>query len=98
MAVDAPSGHRLDLLAAGSPLREELGLPAGRYERMRVCDTLLFRRGLPLYPVPSADQPRSAWQDWMRVGFDDVRRSCRARALPAARRRARSRGAWGRAR
>jgi hypothetical protein len=70
VAVDAPSGHRLDLLAAGSPLRVELGLPAGRYERMRVCDTLLFRRGLPLYPVPSADQPHSAWQDWMRVGFD----------------------------
>ena len=70
MAIDAPSGHRLDLLAAGSPLREELGLPAGRYERMRVCDALLYRRGLPLYPVPSADQPHSAWQDWMRVGFD----------------------------
>jgi hypothetical protein len=69
VAIDAPSGHRLDLLAAGSPLREELGLPEGRYERMRVCDTLLYRRGLPLYPVPSADQPHSAWQDWMRVGF-----------------------------
>ena len=69
VAVDAPSGHRLDLLAAGEPLRDELGLPAGRYERMRVCDTLLFRRGLPLYPVPSADQPRSAWQEWMQVGF-----------------------------
>src|SRR5215207_1934731 len=70
VAVDAPSGHRLDLLAAGSALRAELGLPDGRYERMRVCDTLLFRRGLPLYPVPSADQPHSAWQDWMRMGFD----------------------------
>src|SRR5215212_3169803 len=69
VAVDAPSGPRLGLLAAGSPLREELGLPEGRYERMRVCDALLFRRGLPLYPVPSADQPHSAWQDWMRVGF-----------------------------
>ncbi len=45
-------------------------LPAGRYERMRVCDALLYRRGLPLYPVPSADQPHSAWQDWMRVGFE----------------------------
>src|SRR5829696_7737603 len=70
VAVDAPSGHRLDLLAAGEPLRAELGLPEGRYERMRVCDTLLFRRGLPLYPVPSAEQPRSAWQDWMQVGFE----------------------------
>ena len=37
---------------------------------MRVCDTLLFRRGLPLYPVPSAEQPRSAWQAWMGVGFE----------------------------
>ena len=70
VAVDAPSGHRLDLLAPGAALRDELGLPHGRYERMRVCDTLLFRRGLPLYPVPSADQPRSAWQQWMEVGFE----------------------------
>ena len=70
VAVDAPSGHRLDLLAAGSELRERLGLPEGRYERMRVCDTLLFRRGLPLYPVPAAGQPQRAWEDWMRVGFD----------------------------
>jgi hypothetical protein len=69
VAVDAPSGHRLDLLAPGSELRERLGLPAGRYERMRVCDTLLFRRALPLYPVPSAGQPRQAWQQWMDVGF-----------------------------
>ena len=36
----------------------ELGLPDGRYERMRVCDALLFRRGLPLYPVPATGQPR----------------------------------------
>jgi len=70
VAVDAPSGHRLDLLAAGEPLRDELGLPAGRYERMRVCDALLFRRGLPLYPVPSADEPRLAWTEWMDVGFE----------------------------
>src|SRR5688572_22992570 len=70
VAVDAPSGHRLDLLAAGAPLRAQLGLPDGRYERMRVCDALLFRRGLPLYPVPSAEQPRSAWQQWMEVGFE----------------------------
>jgi Protein of unknown function (DUF429) len=70
VAVDAPSGHRLDLLGPGSPIRAELGLPDGRYERMRVCDTLLFRRGLPLYPVPSAGQPQQAWQNWMRVGFD----------------------------
>jgi predicted nuclease with RNAse H fold len=69
VAVDAPSGHRLDLLAAGAPLRARIGVPDGRYERMRVCDTLLFRRGLPLYPVPSAGQPHTAWEEWMRVGF-----------------------------
>ena len=69
VAVDAPSGHRLDLLAPGSPARAALGLPEGRYERMRVCDAMLFRRGLPLYPVPSADEPEQAWQRWMQVGF-----------------------------
>ncbi len=69
-AVDAPSGHRLDLLAPGSPLREELGLPDGRYERHRVCDALLFRRRLPLYPVPSANQALAAWERWIGVGFE----------------------------
>jgi predicted nuclease with RNAse H fold len=69
VAVDAPSGPRLDLLAAGLPLRDRLGLPAGRYERMRVCDTLLFRRRLPLYPVPSAAQGLSRWEAWMEIGF-----------------------------
>jgi hypothetical protein len=33
---------------------------------MRVCDAVLFRRGLPLYPVPAADE---AAPDWMTVGF-----------------------------
>jgi hypothetical protein len=37
---------------------------------MRVCDALLYRRGLPLYPVPAADEPERAWEDWMRVGFE----------------------------
>jgi predicted nuclease with RNAse H fold len=69
-AVDAPSGHRLDLLAPGAPLREELGLPHGRFERHRVCDALLFRRRLPLYPVPSASQALAAWQRWIGVGFE----------------------------
>src|SRR5215207_1303194 len=70
VAVDAPSGHRLDLLAAGSALRAELGLPDGRYERMRVCDTLLFRRGLPLYPVPPAGTAPQGWEQWIGVGFE----------------------------
>ena len=70
VAVDAPSGRRLDLLAAGSPLREQLRLPAGRYERSRVCDALLFRRRLPLYPVPAAAQPLTSWQRWIGVGFE----------------------------
>jgi predicted nuclease with RNAse H fold len=70
VAVDAPSGPRLDLLAPGMPLRETLGLPEGRYERMRVCDALLYRRRLPLYPVPSAEQALTRWQGWMQTGFD----------------------------
>jgi predicted nuclease with RNAse H fold len=78
VAIDAPSGRRLDLLTAGSPLREVLGLPAGRYERMRVCDALLFRRGLPLYPVPAVrahaaqgggSEALARWESWMDSGF-----------------------------
>jgi predicted nuclease with RNAse H fold len=69
VAVDAPSGRRLDLLAHGMPLREVLALPEGRYERSRVCDALLFRRRLPLYPVPATGQALSAWEGWMDVGF-----------------------------
>jgi predicted nuclease with RNAse H fold len=70
VGVDAPSGHRLDLLAPGSPVRDAVGVPEGRYERMRVCDALLFRRGLPLYPVPRVGQPQTAWEAWMYVGFE----------------------------
>jgi predicted nuclease with RNAse H fold len=69
VAIDAPSGRRLDLLAAGTALRDELELPAGRYERSRVCDALLFRRGLPLYPVPAVEQALARWESWMDSGF-----------------------------
>jgi hypothetical protein len=69
VAVDAPSGRRLDLLAAGMPLRDALHLPEGRYERSRVCDALLFRRRLPLYPVPATGQALATWEGWMEVGF-----------------------------
>jgi hypothetical protein len=37
---------------------------------MRVCDALLFRRGLPLYPVPRAGQAQTAWESWIYVGFE----------------------------
>jgi hypothetical protein len=70
VAVDAPSGPRHDLLAPGAPLRAALGVPAGRYERSRVCDALLTRRRLPLYPVPAKGQPLAAWERWMEVGFE----------------------------
>ena len=70
VAVDAPSGPRRDLLAPGAPLRAALGLPDGRYERMRVCDAMLFRRGLPLYPVPAAGQTPQGWEQWIGVGFE----------------------------
>jgi predicted nuclease with RNAse H fold len=70
VAVDAPSGRRLDLLASGMPLRDALDLPPGRYERSRVCDALLFRRRLPLYPVPATGQALAAWERWMEVGFE----------------------------
>lgn len=69
-AVDAPSGPRLDLLAPGQPLRADLGVPDGRFERHRVCDALLFRRRLPLYPVPSANQALAGWERWIGLGFE----------------------------
>jgi predicted nuclease with RNAse H fold len=70
VAIDAPSGRRLDLLGPGSALREALALPDGRYERHRVCDALLYRRSLPLYPVPGAGQALSRWEQWIGVGFE----------------------------
>lgn len=70
VGLDAPSARRLDLLAAGRPLRDVLALPAGRFERHRVCDALLFRRGLPLYAVPGQGQPLSTWEAWIDVGFE----------------------------
>jgi len=70
VAIDAPSGRRLDLLAPGTALRAALDLPDGRYERHRVCDALLYRRSLPLYPVPAAGQALSRWEQWIGVGFE----------------------------
>ena len=68
-----PVGLAADLLAPGAPARAALALPEGRYERMRVCDALLFRRGLPLYPVPSAAEGAVGWNAWMAVGLRAVR-------------------------
>jgi predicted nuclease with RNAse H fold len=70
VAIDAPSAPRLDLLAKGQPLRQHLQLPDGRYETMRVCDTVLFRRRLPLYPVPASGAALTQAQGWMQQGFD----------------------------
>src|SRR3954449_3638489 len=70
VGIDAPSGRRLGLLASDAAARGRLGLPDGRYERMRVCDAMLFRRGLPLYPVPAEGQPVTAWERWIEVGFE----------------------------
>jgi hypothetical protein len=70
VAVDAPAGRRRDLLATGSELRTALALPAGRYERHRVCDALLFRRNLPLYSIPShGARARGVWEQWIEAGF-----------------------------
>lgn len=66
VAIDAPSGPRRDLLAPGRPLRAALSLADGRYERFRVCDALLTRRGLPLYQVPAEGEPVATW---MACGF-----------------------------
>ena len=86
VAVDAPVGP------AARPARTRvarcargLGLPEGRYERMRVCDALLFRRGLPLYPVPPAGQAPQGWEQWIARRLRAVRRAGAARPLPPGR-------------
>jgi len=70
VAIGAPQDRRLDLLGPASALRAALALPTGRYEQHRVCDALLFRRGLPLYPIvaPGA-RGRRGWEQWIDVGF-----------------------------
>ena len=59
---------------------------------MRVCDAVLYRRGLPLYPVPGEGE---AVPEWMAVGFELFDGAVAARPLdpgaaPTARSRARS--------
>jgi hypothetical protein len=85
VAVDAPSGGHLGLLAAGRPLRARLGLPdAGPFEGRRVCDALLVRRGLSLHPVPPAGVAPTGWLSWMQTGFD-LFAALAARGLPLLR-------------
>jgi Protein of unknown function (DUF429) len=70
VAIGAPAGRRLDLLAPGGELHAALGLRAGRYDHHRVCDALLFARGLPLYPIPGPQAAaRQAWERWLEAGF-----------------------------
>ena len=83
-------GRRLDLLARRTRrCARALGLPDGRYERMRVCDALLFRRGLPLYPVPAAGQAPRGWERGWRSASSCSPRSRRSGCTgPAPARRA----------
>lgn len=41
--------------------------PVGRYNRYRVCDYELARRGIPLYLLPEPGDPTPSW---MQAGFD----------------------------
>jgi predicted nuclease with RNAse H fold len=70
VALDAPSGPRLNLLAAGMPVRATLDLPDGRHEQLRVAEALLYARGLPLYPIPTGAQGSARWDAWLGQGFD----------------------------
>jgi predicted nuclease with RNAse H fold len=67
VGVDAPSGPCLRLLGPESDARAALGLKAGSHLRARVCDALLMRRRLWLYPVPAADEEAPPW---MEAGFE----------------------------
>lgn len=64
IAIDAPSGVRLDLLAPGRPRPDRLR--DGAYERMRVCDAELLSRGLAIYGVPA---DRAHGPSWMQAGW-----------------------------
>jgi predicted nuclease with RNAse H fold len=67
IAIDAPQGPRLPLLA--DPVHRvtlDPAPPEGRYVRYRVCDYLLARRGIGLYLAPA---PGESVPPWMAVGF-----------------------------
>ena len=71
MAVDAPSGTGWTCSAAGPPLRERLGLPGAATSACAV----VRRAAIPPRPAAVSRAVRrtsahSAWQEWMRVGFE----------------------------
>ena len=76
----------------GAPLRARLGAARrAATSASRVCDALLFRRGLPLYPVPAAGQALARWEaGWTRLRA--VRRARRRSGCsgPTARRASRA--------
>ncbi len=68
VAIDAP--WRLSAFPLRDPLvRAKLAVPPpeGRYNRYRVCDYELARRGIPLYLLP---EPGGPTPSWMQAGFD----------------------------
>ena len=71
--------------------------PTAATSASRVCDALLFRRRLPLYPVPAADQALTRWEGWMERGFDLFAALDAPRAVPPDARRAATLEAPGRA-
>lgn len=70
VGIDSPAQGTAGLLAAGAPLRAQLGLEGTAYRTARVSDWQLIRRGLPLYPVPPAGTEPSGWQAWMARGYE----------------------------
>ncbi len=62
VGIDAPLGPRLPLLADAATRAAMVPPPAeGRYQRYRVCDYHLARRGIGLYLAPLADEPAPSW-------------------------------------
>ncbi len=65
VAIDAPQAHRYHALQDAAR-RAALGVAPGSYQRYRLCDYELARRGMPLYLLP---EPGTAVPAWMEVGF-----------------------------
>ena len=68
IGIDAPQAPRLALMTdADSRAALDPPPPSDRYQRYRVCDYQLARRGIGLYLSPAADE---AVPNWMAVGFE----------------------------